>query len=89
VLAPIARRHVSLVRQRARPISSSSRAAAHLIADNYATQKHPAVQDWLAKHPRFNMHALHAHRGIMDEHGRAVLSRPHNRATSPQRIHPA
>jgi transposase len=28
----------------------------HLIADNYATHKHPAVQNWLAKHPRFNMH---------------------------------
>ena len=30
--------------------------AVHLIADNYATHKHPAVQEWLAKHPRFNMH---------------------------------
>ena len=28
----------------------------HLIADNYATHKHPAVQEWLAKHQRFNMH---------------------------------
>jgi transposase len=28
----------------------------HLIADNHATHKHPAVQAWLAKHPRFNMH---------------------------------
>jgi transposase len=28
----------------------------HLIADNYATHKHPAVQKWLAKHPRFVMH---------------------------------
>ena len=28
----------------------------HLIADNYATHKHPAVLEWLAKHPRFNMH---------------------------------
>jgi transposase len=28
----------------------------HLIADNYATHKHPAVLAWLAKHPRFNMH---------------------------------
>jgi transposase len=28
----------------------------HLIADNYATHKHPAVQQWLAKHPRFHMH---------------------------------
>ena len=28
----------------------------HLIADSYATHKHPAVQEWLVKHPRFNMH---------------------------------
>jgi len=28
----------------------------HLIADNYATHKHPKVQRWLDKHPRFHMH---------------------------------
>ena len=28
----------------------------HLIADNYATHKHPVVQQWLIKHPRFTMH---------------------------------
>ncbi len=28
----------------------------HLIADNYATHKHPVVQEWLNKHPRFHMH---------------------------------
>jgi transposase len=28
----------------------------HLIADNYATHKHPNVTAWLAKHPRFHMH---------------------------------
>ena len=28
----------------------------HLIADNYSTHKHPTVQEWLAQHPRFNMH---------------------------------
>ena len=28
----------------------------HLICDNYATHKHPNVQAWLEKHPRFNMH---------------------------------
>jgi transposase len=28
----------------------------HLIADNYATHKHPAVKQWLDKHPRFEMH---------------------------------
>lgn len=30
--------------------------ALHLIADNYATHKHPAVQRWLARHPRIHMH---------------------------------
>ena len=30
--------------------------ALHLIADNYATHKHPSVQQWLDKHPRFTMH---------------------------------
>jgi transposase len=28
----------------------------HLICDNYATHKHPKVQAWAAKHPRFHFH---------------------------------
>lgn len=28
----------------------------HLIVDNYATHKHPKVQRWLARHPRFHIH---------------------------------
>jgi transposase len=28
----------------------------HLIADNYATHKHPVVQRWLKRHPRFHIH---------------------------------
>ena len=28
----------------------------HLIADNYATHKHPKVRAWLEGHPRFTMH---------------------------------
>jgi transposase len=28
----------------------------HLVVDNYATHKHPAVQRWLARHPRFHVH---------------------------------
>ena len=28
----------------------------HLILDNYATHKHPKVQKWIAKHPRFHLH---------------------------------
>src|SRR5258708_7106220 len=29
---------------------------AHLVADNYATHKHPRVKAWLARHPRFHLH---------------------------------
>ena len=28
----------------------------HLIADNYATHKHPEVHAWLERHPRFTVH---------------------------------
>ena len=28
----------------------------HLVCDNYATHKHPAVQAWLARNPRISMH---------------------------------
>ncbi len=30
----------------------------HLIVDNYATHKHPAVQRWLARHLRFHLHFI-------------------------------
>jgi len=28
----------------------------HMIVDNYATHKHPKVERWLRRHPRFHMH---------------------------------
>ena len=33
-----------------------SELALHLIIDNYATHKHPAVRAWLEKHPRMHVH---------------------------------
>jgi transposase len=30
----------------------------HLIVDNYATHKHPAVGRWLKRHPRFHVHFI-------------------------------
>ena len=30
----------------------------HLIVDNYATHKTPAVQRWLKRHPRFKLHFI-------------------------------
>jgi len=36
----------------------------HIIADNYATHKHPDVNTWLATHPRIHMHFTpHPHPG--------------------------
>jgi transposase len=35
---------------------TSKKKTLHLIADNYATHKHQAVQKWLDKHPRIHMH---------------------------------
>ena len=32
------------------------RAELHVVCDNYATHKHPAVQAWLAKNPRITLH---------------------------------
>lgn len=30
--------------------------ALHVVLDNYGTHKHPAIQNWLAQHPRFHLH---------------------------------
>ena len=36
--------------------NTAKRLTLHLIADNYATHKHPKVKAWLERHPRFHMH---------------------------------
>ena len=28
----------------------------HMVLDNYATHKTPAIKEWLLKHPRFHLH---------------------------------
>ena len=30
----------------------------HLIVDNYGTHKHPRVQSWTERHPRFHLHFI-------------------------------
>jgi len=30
----------------------------HLIVDNYGTHKHPRVQSWIRRHPRFHLHFI-------------------------------
>ena len=36
--------------------ATPARKQLHLIVDNYATHKHPKVQHWLTRHPRFHIH---------------------------------
>jgi hypothetical protein len=58
----------------------------HLIADNYATHKHPVVQDVAGQAPALQ-HALHADLGVVAEHGGAILPRHHHRTAAPRRVH--
>jgi transposase len=57
----------------------------HLIVDNYATHKTPAVKRWLKAHPRFPF-ALHADFGFLAQHGRALLCRDHPKTYPPRRL---
>ncbi len=38
----------------------------HLVMDNYAAHKHPAVRKWLADHPRFTVHFTPTHASWMN-----------------------
>ncbi len=48
----------------------------YLICDNYATHKHARVQRWL-RNPQTLPCSLHANFGLMAQHDRAFLPRPH------------
>lgn len=39
-------------------VKTPSDIALHLIVDNYGTHKHPRVQSWLKRHPRFHLHFI-------------------------------
>ncbi len=39
-------------------VKTPSDLALHLIVDNYGTHKHPRVQSWLKRHPRFCLHFI-------------------------------
>jgi hypothetical protein len=59
----------------------------HLIVDNHATYRTPAVKRWLKAHPPLPF-ALHADFGFLAQHGRAVPPRsPENVfAAAPSRV---
>jgi transposase len=49
-------RHEEFLRFLRHVAKTCPRTELHLVADNYATHKHPAVQAWLARHPRITLH---------------------------------
>ena len=44
-----------------------SEQAVHLVLDNYATHKTPAVKRWLARHPRFHLHFIPTHSSWLNQ----------------------
>ena len=49
-------RHEEFLRFLKHVAKAYPRVKLHIVADNYATHKHPAVQAWLARNPRITMH---------------------------------
>jgi putative transposase len=56
----------------------------HLIADNYGTYRHPKVEAWLARHPRYHLHHTPTYANSLDQVGRwfALITRPSSAARS-------
>jgi transposase len=49
-------RHQEFLRFLKQVAKAYPRVPLHLVCDNYATHKHPAVRAWLARHPRITLH---------------------------------
>ena len=49
-------RHQEFLRFLKQVAKAYPRVKLHVVADNYATHKHPAVKAWLARNPRITMH---------------------------------
>jgi transposase len=49
-------RHTEFLRFLKQVAKAYPRVELHIVADNYATHKHPDVQAWLAKNPRITLH---------------------------------
>jgi transposase len=49
-------RHQEFLRFLKQVAKAYPRRRLHLVVDNYATHKHPAVRAWLARHPRITLH---------------------------------
>jgi transposase len=66
------RRHQEFLRFLKQVAKAYPRVTLHLVCDNYATHKHPAVNAWLARNPRITLHFTPTS-GFVAEHGRDLL----------------
>jgi hypothetical protein len=58
----------------------------HVVLDNYHTQKHDDINEWLAKNPRITLHFTPtSNLGILAQPRRSVL-RDHHPPSDPARI---
>ena len=55
----------------------------HVIVDNNATHKTPAIQRWLLRHPRFTLHFTPTYSSLA-EPGRALVRRAHQPLVAPR-----
>jgi hypothetical protein len=60
------------------------RCALHLIIDNYATHKTPAIQRWLLRHSALSS-PLHAYGRVLAQPGGTLIRWPHRKTTAPRR----
>jgi transposase len=57
----------------------------HAILDIYAAHKHPAVRQWLARHPRWTL-PLHADFGLLAQRRRGLLRHPDQAPSQTRRL---
>ena len=79
-------RHQEFLRFLRQVAKAYPRRKLHMVVDNYATHKHPAVQAWLAKQPADHA-ALHPDLGIVAEHGGDLLRDHHPPGHPPRHLH--
>ena len=76
-------RHQEFLRFLKQVAKAYPRVKLHLVCDNYATHKHPAVTAWLARNPRITLHFTPTSRIVAEPGG--DLLRDHHPPSHPPR----
>ena len=79
-------RHQEFLRFLKQVAKAYPRRELHVVVDNYAAHKHPAVTAWLATPPADHP-ALHPDLGVLAEPGRGLLRHPHPPSHPPRHLH--